>query len=83
MSYFLHFKADCHTTNFNNIQHGSLQVLEAEAKREVQSVVAMVAHTYPYLEWGHLMCSHSFRCASRFIVSSGGQLGLLGQRTGR
>ena len=38
--------------------------------------------SYPYLEWGHFMCSHSFRCASRFIFRRGGQLGLLGQRTG-
>lgn len=38
--------------------------------------------THPYLEWGHLMCSHSLRWASRFILSSGGQLGLLGHRTG-
>lgn len=40
------------------------------------------AQTHPYLEWGHLMCSHSFRWASRFMVSRGGQEGLLGQRTG-
>ena len=39
------------------------------------------AHS-PYLEWGHLMCSHSLRWASRFILRRGGQLGLLGQRTG-
>ena len=38
--------------------------------------------THPYLEWGHLMCSHSLRWASRFILRRGGQLGLLGQRTG-
>lgn len=38
--------------------------------------------THPYLEWGHLMCSHSLRWASRFILRRGGQLGLLGHRTG-
>lgn len=29
------------------------------------------------------MCSHSLRCASRFILRRGGQLGLFGHRTGR
>lgn len=45
-------------------REGELEVRKAAAWMEGNSDQGWPlspAHTHPYLEWGHLMCSHSFR----------------------